>query len=264
MPKRTVMDAKDLERFRSALVAKRQALLVEVGKVERDLHQIAEDREPEIEEAAQEQRSARVLARLDDRGVRELDEIGRALARLRGGTYGSCASCSGPIPRARLDAIPETAYCVGCAEEAERGRPIGSESAAVASSAPGMPPDYSLLSGSELEEAIREHLRENRRVDMEELRIVCRHGVVHLSGSVPSKGEHQIVLQTITDVMGLKDLDDRLQAEEMLWEHEDRNGAAGLSAVAPWEEPPGTEDVTEAQEDGMDFEAPIRPIPEEE
>jgi RNA polymerase-binding protein DksA len=264
MPKRAVIDAKNLERLRSTLLAKRQSLLDEVGKVERDLDQIAEDREPEIEETAQEQRSARVLARLDDRGTKELDEIDRALVRLRDGTYGSCISCGRPIPRGRLDALPETVYCRSCAEEVERGSALGPEARVVTSAKPGMPPDYNVLTDPELEEAIREHLRDDRRVDMEELRIVCRHGVVHLSGSVPSEGERQIVVQTITDVMGLKDLDDRLQAAEMLWEREDRNREEGPPGVPPWEEPPGTEDVTEAQEDGVDFEAPIRPIPEEE
>ena len=263
MPKRQTLDSKKLDRFRRALLTQRQSLLDEVGKVERGLHEIADDRETELEEAAQEERSARVLARLDDRGVAELDEIDRALGRLQDGTFGRCVVCGEPVPLARLEAIPATVHCRNCAEEAERSTPIAPEAAAVAPSEPGMPDDYRLLSDSEREEAIREHLREDRRVDMEELRVVCRHGVVHLSGAVPSEAEHQIVLQTITDVMGLKDINDRLQAEEILWEREDHNRGEESPAVAPWEEPAGTEDVTEAQEDGVDFEAPIRPIPEE-
>ncbi len=264
MAKRAVISGKHLDRFRIALLAKRQALVDEVGKVERDLDQIAGDREAELEESAQESRNARVLARLDDRGTTELDEIDRALVRIQAGQYGDCVSCSEPIPLARLDVIPETPYCKDCAEEAERGSPAGLESGAVAPPKPTVPPAYSNLSDFELEEAIRELLREDRRVDMEELRIVCRHGVVHLSGSVPSEGEHQIVVQTITDVMGLRDVEDRLQAHEVLWERDDRSREEVAAGVAPWEEPGGTEDVTEAQEDGADFEAPIRPIPEEE
>jgi hypothetical protein len=50
----------------------------------------------------------------------------------------------------------------------------------------------------------------------------------------------------------------------MLWEREDRSREDVSPVVAPWEESGGTEDETEAQEDGVDFEAPIRPIPEEE
>ncbi|MBP1686458.1 MAG: transcriptional regulator, TraR/DksA family [Deltaproteobacteria bacterium] len=265
MRKRAVINAKHLERFRGVLLAKRQALVEEVGKVERDLEQIAGDREAELEESAQESRFARLLARLDDRGMTELGEIEGALARLRDGEYGNCVACGEPIPLARLDAIPETLYCRDCAADAERHSLTGAEEGSAGESRkPGVPPDYSNLSDPELEEAIRELLRDDRRVDMEELRIVCRRGVVYLGGSVPSEGEHQIVLQTITDVMGLKEVDDRLQAQEMLWEREDRSREDVSPVVAPWEESGGTEDVTEAQEDGVDFEAPIRPIPEEE
>lgn len=258
------MDARTIARCRRTLVQKRHALFNEVEKVETDLQYIAEDREPELEESAQEERSARLLARLDDRGVAELDAIDRALARMEAGNYGGCTGCGQPVPAARLEALPETPYCRDCAEEVERGRNGVGEEPGPGRAEPAVPPDYSFLSGTELEEAIREHLREDRRVDMEELRIVCRHGVVHLSGSVPSEGEHQIVLQTVTDVMGLKDVDDRLQAKEILWEREDRNGQEGASETAPWEELAGTEDITETHEDGADFVPPIRPTPEEQ
>ncbi|MFI5397082.1 MAG: BON domain-containing protein [Candidatus Binatia bacterium] len=258
------MDAKNLARFRRILLQKRRALFAEVEKVETDLQQIAEDREPELEEVAQEERSARVLARLDDRGMAELDEIDRALARIETRNYGQCAGCRKPIPVARLEALPAAPYCRDCTEGLERSGAVEAEAPAPAHLEPAVPPDYNLLSGRELEEAIREHLREDGRMDMEELRIVCRHGVVHLSGSVPSEGEHQIVLQTITDVMGLKDVDDRLRANEILWEREDRNRQEELLETRPWEEQAGTEDVTEAHEEGLDFVPPTRPVPEEE
>ena len=37
-----------------------------------------------------------------------------ALLRVETGTYGVCVSCHNPIPYARLLAMPETSYCVGC------------------------------------------------------------------------------------------------------------------------------------------------------
>lgn len=52
----------------------------------------------------------------------------------------------------------------------------------------------SLTTDRELESVIRDQVREDGRVDMEELRIVCRHGVVSLDGSLPSGEEHSIVL----------------------------------------------------------------------
>lgn len=47
--------------------------------------------------------------------------IDAALERIRVGTYGICASCGDPIPRARLLRLPESARCVPCQEEVDRG-----------------------------------------------------------------------------------------------------------------------------------------------
>ncbi len=71
----------EVEGFRRKLHQQRQMLPREISHVEDGLHQIAEDRETELEEQAQEERAARLLARLDDREKAELEEIDRALAR---------------------------------------------------------------------------------------------------------------------------------------------------------------------------------------
>ncbi len=55
----------------------------------------------------------RVLA-LASIAIGRLDEIDVALARLEGGTYGTCAGCHQPIDRARLEAVPEATFCVRC------------------------------------------------------------------------------------------------------------------------------------------------------
>ncbi|MDO8425248.1 MAG: TraR/DksA family transcriptional regulator [bacterium] len=51
-----------------------------------------------------------------------IPEIDAAFGRVRDGTYGVCASCEEPIPRARLERRPEAARCVECQEEADRVR----------------------------------------------------------------------------------------------------------------------------------------------
>jgi DnaK suppressor protein len=257
------MKREKIQQFRTMLVQQRQALFDEVSSVEENLQEIATDREPELEEAAQAERAARLLDRLDARGKVELEEIDEALARIETGEYGECLSCHEAIAGGRLQALPATAYCRDCAEEIERGQAKEHETTEPLRTTP-VPEDYSLLTGRELEDAIRDHLRDDGRVDMEELRFVCRHGVVHLSGCVPSEREHQIVLQTITDVMGLKEVDDRLQVEEILWEREDRDKEEAAPEVQPWEDQVGTEEVTEAHEDGTEFVPPARPVPEEE
>jgi DnaK suppressor protein len=42
-------------------------------------------------------------------------DIDHALEKLEEGTYGICDGCGEPIPKARLEALPAIASCVGCA-----------------------------------------------------------------------------------------------------------------------------------------------------
>lgn len=256
------MNAREIEVFRQMLLRQRQVLIEEVTHVQADLEGIAADRESELEEAAQEERSARLLARLDDRGRLQLQDIEQALLRIRKGEYGRCEGCGQVIRRGRLAALPATRYCRDCAQQLEKGQSLGGEGETPGH--PGtVPADYSLLTDRELEEVIREHVRDDGRVDLEELRIVCRHGIVHLDGALPSEAEHQILLHTVTDVMGLTEIDDRLRVTELLWEREERAKSESPQGPVPWEEAARTEDVAESQEDGVDFEAPSRPNPEE-
>ncbi len=103
----------------------RAVLFREVADTEADLRVIAEERESEWEERAQEERLARLLAQLDDHGRQELAEIDAALRRIAGGTYGTCEGCEHPITEARLHALPATRFCVHCASVQERPRPRG-------------------------------------------------------------------------------------------------------------------------------------------
>lgn len=41
-----------------------------------------------------------------------IDRARQALARIEDGTYGKCVVCGEAIPRERLEAVPETPYCV--------------------------------------------------------------------------------------------------------------------------------------------------------
>lgn len=121
-----------------------------------------------------------------------------------------------------------------------------------------------LLEDNELAEVIRQHLKEDGRIDTQELKIVCRNGVVHLSGALPSEAEHQIVLQTVTDVMGIEEVVDRIQVEELLWERESRTKEKPPEVLPPGQEPAGTEDIVESSEEGKEFVAPSEPPPKEE
>jgi DnaK suppressor protein len=49
-----------------------------------------------------------------------LEEIAAALDRIQRGNFGRCEECKTPIPKARLNALPYTRYCVACARKVEQ------------------------------------------------------------------------------------------------------------------------------------------------
>ncbi len=60
------------------------------------------------------------ISRLTDIGVGRsaegvLERVTRALEKLDDGTYGVCDVCGRDIPAARLQAMPDSVLCVGCA-----------------------------------------------------------------------------------------------------------------------------------------------------
>jgi DnaK suppressor protein len=257
------MDRNLLDKFAEQLRGQRKQYLDEFRRAEADLESIAEERESELEEHAQEEQSARLLKRMDDRTLHAVRAIDAALQRVLKGNYGICEACGDTIAVARLCALPATRYCTDCEARNEKQTVPPPEEAETPSAAP-LPGDLSLLDDAELAEAIREHLKEDGRIDTEELRILCRNGVVHLSGALPSETEHQILLQIVTDVLGLKEVVDRIQLEELVWERASRTKEPPPEVLPPGQETPGTEDIVESGEEGKEFIAPAKPTPEEE
>jgi DnaK suppressor protein len=60
-----------------------------------------------------------VSSQLAELEARELNQVQRALDRLRQGSYGVCEGCSKKIPVARLNALPFTTTCIQCQREME-------------------------------------------------------------------------------------------------------------------------------------------------
>jgi len=257
------MNQKTIESLGKELHRQRRQLLKEAADNEADLAFIAEDRESELEERAQEERAARVCARLDILAKHAIEDIDAALLRIENGTYGICA-CGQSIAVKRLQALPATRFCLDCARAYESGAPVAAQREAPTGEAGPLPTDFNLMSDREIEAALRELVREDGRIDGEELRIVFRHGVVYLDGAVPSTSEHQILLKLLTDIEGFQDVVDGLQVAEILWQRPSR------SKPIPEEQPPSrlnptvTEDVVKSNEEGVDYSPPVAPPPEEE
>jgi hypothetical protein len=60
------------------------------------------------------------------------------------------------------------------------------------------------LDDGELRQLVRDHLAEHRGLDIDDLTVSVRDGVVHLGGRVGTEGELRIAEHVVTDVVGLR------------------------------------------------------------
>jgi len=67
------------------------------------------------QEWASETENHEVLERLDEAERVEVEEIRAALGRIDDGSYGRCGACGAEIAARRLEALPTTGTCIGCA-----------------------------------------------------------------------------------------------------------------------------------------------------
>jgi DnaK suppressor protein len=248
-------------RLREMLIKRRQEIFEWLQRFESDWQSL-EERDIELEEEAQKAALTSHYNQLDQRRQEELEEIDLALCRMAAGSYGICENCQKLISLKRLEVLPATRLCRKCAhkyKEGQRKLPPAWEAISCAE----LPDEYQNLNNEELRMLILDHLRNDGRIDLEELDISCRCGVVYLEGAVPSEGEHDILFQILTDVMGFASIIDHLQITELIWEREDRApGRAPFSLSADVEEI--SDDVFESQEKETPYIFPDRPPPEKE
>lgn len=102
------------EALERALIEQRDELGARINERMTEVHV---DREPDDEAAQASDSSTKEMAvAILERERRTFAEIEAALARIKKGEYGLCASCGEPIPDARLKALPWARVCVRCAE----------------------------------------------------------------------------------------------------------------------------------------------------
>lgn len=105
-------------KIRSDLVARAATLTKREAAV--GVHLRGEDgrRELDPEDASTLIGGDEVLEGIEGAALAELAEIRAAIARIDGGTYGTCESCGGDIGEKRLAALPHARFCVSCARSA--------------------------------------------------------------------------------------------------------------------------------------------------
>jgi DnaK suppressor protein len=118
---RTKAKANQFQQYETAL-RKKQAVLLD--SYERDKQAGNTQPDDGIQDLADKAASAyskELNFSLSDGERNVLVEIEEALARIRGGDYGSCLNCAATIGEKRLQAIPWTPHCIDCQELHEKG-----------------------------------------------------------------------------------------------------------------------------------------------
>ena len=100
------MNRKTIESLAKALAHQRDRLFKEAADSEADLAFIAEDRDSKLEERAQEERAAGLLARLDICAKHAIEEIDAALQRIK--------TMAGTGPARRADGLSRSSACARC------------------------------------------------------------------------------------------------------------------------------------------------------
>ncbi len=73
----------------------------------------------DAQELAQFVENDEVLEALDVRARERIGQLRTAIARIDAGEYDRCAACDGTIEEGRLEILPTTSTCAGCATAAD-------------------------------------------------------------------------------------------------------------------------------------------------
>lgn len=110
--------ATEFDAIRQKLLAHKQELLTRAAKVRADITRSSGPLEKDFAEQVVQMENDAVLAGISEATAAELAQINRALAQLDQGTYGVCSQCGQPIGERRLQVLPYSDRCIGCAEAA--------------------------------------------------------------------------------------------------------------------------------------------------
>ena len=110
------MTQTELNKYRAVLEAK----MAELSAGLRNREDIAIEKTPDALDEVQLAGERELAIRNLDRESNLLRNVRAALGRVADGSYGVCLHCEEDIKPKRLDAVPETRYCIRCQEAADR------------------------------------------------------------------------------------------------------------------------------------------------
>jgi len=94
----------------------RNELTHRIEAIEADVHHKKEPVEKDFAEQVTQRENDDVLSAIDEEAKQTVFLIDAALARIKDGSYGTCAICGEEIPEKRLAALPYATTCISCAE----------------------------------------------------------------------------------------------------------------------------------------------------
>lgn len=118
----------DLDRFKKLLEELRKKAVGSLGHLEKDtLNQSQRDASGDLSgytfhmaDMATDNFDREFNLDLASSEQEILNQIDEALQKIKEGTYGICETCSKPISKKRLLAVPYTRLCIKCQEEEEK------------------------------------------------------------------------------------------------------------------------------------------------
>ena len=111
----------DTEAVRARLLKRREELQTRASSASSDLRHESDPLSADFAEQVTQRESDEVLGAIGESAREELRQIQAALRRLDEGRYTTCAVCGEPIEEGRLEAVPYTDRCRGCADMTRHG-----------------------------------------------------------------------------------------------------------------------------------------------
>jgi DnaK suppressor protein len=206
-----MVEYREMTALREKLLQRRDDIIKLLKSIRASWGELQEPAQ-EFEESASKRTIAGGLEQIDYRTIEELRNIDAALEKMEKDQYGQCEICERAIGRKRLEAIPWARRCIGCAQQAEsadNGVEDGEEEA------DRMPLP---LSDSQLVDNIWDALDTEESLKTDGLEIASTDGVIELTGFMPDRRQHQIVLEIIEESSGISEIIDHIEVIDDRWE----------------------------------------------
>jgi len=116
------MDKRTLEGYKKKLLDKRRELTQAYIRDKNYGRESDDGGTQDLADKASTSYTKEFLYSLSNTERSVLQQVERALLRIRQGGFGVCEECGEPMQKKRLDAVPWARYCLSCQEAMDRGR----------------------------------------------------------------------------------------------------------------------------------------------